>query len=431
VATPTPEDATFRARPKRWPTREGTAWGARQRVALSAIGILPLSVPGPFRRNRLTWLAYGLQACYAYVLNGLGPAMPSLRRELGLSYTLTSLHFSAFAVGMIAAGLVGERVVGKLGRARAARLALGGMTVGVAVLLLGSNAALTLLGVLVMSTLGSLLLVVITASLADAHPGQRARALSEANVAASLASVIAPLLIGRLEAASLGWRAGIGVVLLALVPLSLAPLPLPRAPAVPSSASQGRLPAAYWAYWAALVLVIAVEFCFIYWAADFLEVDAGLGRADAAASVSVFLLAMVVGRIVGSRLADRFASQHLLVSALGVVTLGFVVYWAPLAAVARLGGLFVAGLGVALLYPLTLSLAVDAAPERAETAAARSSLASGAAIVTAPLLLGGLADHVGIRAAYTIVVLLIVGAGVAVRVATLRTQVAAPSTSVA
>ena len=69
-----------------------------------------------FRRDELTWLAFGMLGFYNYLLSGLGPLMPSLREELGLSYTIASLHFSAFAVGMILAGLVGDRVVRRYGR---------------------------------------------------------------------------------------------------------------------------------------------------------------------------------------------------------------------------------------------------------------------------------------------------------------------------
>jgi MFS family permease len=67
--------------------------------------------PPPFRRDELTWFAFGMLGFYSYLLSGLGPLMPSLREELGLSYTIASLHFSAFAGGMILAGLVGDRVV--------------------------------------------------------------------------------------------------------------------------------------------------------------------------------------------------------------------------------------------------------------------------------------------------------------------------------
>src|SRR5215208_3769231 len=70
----------------------------------------------PFRRDELTWLAFGMLGFYNYLLSGLDPLMPSLREELGLSYTIASLHFGAFAVGMILAGLVGDRVVRRHGR---------------------------------------------------------------------------------------------------------------------------------------------------------------------------------------------------------------------------------------------------------------------------------------------------------------------------
>ncbi|MGZ3461384.1 MAG: hypothetical protein ACXU86_23075, partial [Archangium sp.] len=58
-----------------------------------------------FHRDRLTWLAYALLAFYGYFLNILGPITPFLKEELGLSYTVSSLHFTAFAVGILLIGL--------------------------------------------------------------------------------------------------------------------------------------------------------------------------------------------------------------------------------------------------------------------------------------------------------------------------------------
>jgi fucose permease len=71
--------------------------------------------------------------------------------------------------------------------------------------------------------------------------------------------------------------------------------------------------------------------------------------------------------------------------------------------------LFVTGLGVASLYPLILSLAMGTAPNNTVQASARATLASGAAILTLPLVLGRLADAVGIRSAYGVVALLLLG----------------------
>jgi fucose permease len=63
---------------------------------------------------------------------------------------------------------------------------------------------------------------------------------------------------------------------------------------------------------------------------------------------------------------------------------------------------------VANFYPTTLALAVGAAPDLLDRASARASLASGTAILALPLLLGRIADSIGILGAFALVPLLIV-----------------------
>jgi hypothetical protein len=53
-------------------------------------------------------------------------------------------------------------------------------------------------------------------------------------------------------------------------------------------------------------------------------------------------------------------------------------------------GLFITGLGIACLYPLKLSLAIGSANRNTVRAGSISSLASGVAIFSLPLILGGL-----------------------------------------
>jgi fucose permease len=71
--------------------------------------------------------------------------------------------------------------------------------------------------------------------------------------------------------------------------------------------------------------------------------------------------------------------------------------------------LFVTGLGVANLYPLILSLAIGAAGNNTIQAGVRATLATGTAVLTLPLVLGRLADLVGIQPAYGVVVVLLIG----------------------
>ena len=88
---------------------------------------------------------------------------------------------------------------------------------------------------------------------------------------------------------------------------------------------------------------------------------------------------------------------------------GFGLFWGTGQALLGMVGLFVTGLGVASLYPLILSLTLGVAGSNIDQASARATLASGTAILALPLVLGRLADLVGIRQAYGVVAVLLIG----------------------
>ncbi len=60
------------------------------------------------------------------------------------------------------------------------------------------------------------------------------------------------------------------------------------------------------------------------------------------------------------------------------------------------------GIGLANLYPLSVALTLAAAPGNGDTANARTQLLGGILVIAAPYLLGMLADHFGLHAAFTI-----------------------------
>ena len=368
----------------------------------------------PFPRDRFTWLAYLMQGYYAYLQATIGPLMPFLRAEQGLSYALGGLHFSAFAVGMITTGLTADRVAGRLGRRRTFWGGAAGMGAGAVLLTLGRHAAVTIGGAAIMGLFGSLLLITIMASLSDRHGERRAIAFTEANIVASICAALAPLCVGGLQQAGIGWRGALWsmVVLAAGLAVVMVREPVPAAGAATTGPRRmaGRLPAAYWAYWLVLVLCVAAEWCLAFWSADFLATVAGLPQGVAATAVGLFYLAMITGRIIGSRLAWVLPTGKLLLGALGVAVLGFPLFWLARVPALNAAGLFVAGLGVANLYPLSLSAATSAAAGQANTASARISLAAGLAILIAPLTLGGVADRVGIQNAFGLVIGLLAAA---------------------
>ncbi len=364
-----------------------------------------------FSRNRAAWQMYLGAAYFNYFFNALGPAMPFIRAERDMSYTLGSLHFSAFAVGLLGGGVVGDRVASRLGAGRAFWLGAFGMGVGVLLLTLASGALSSIGSAFVMGLLGSLILAILPAILDAAFGEGRTVPLTKANIAAIVTGFMAPLLIGFAERNGLGWRVPFLLAAACVLPMfavyrgALKGLLPPEG----GHAAKGRrLPLVYWAYWALLVCSVSIESCSIYWSADYMETHVGLPRDIAAGSVSLFLGAMLIGRVVGVRLLAHFTPLRLLFASLLVAGAGFLLYWLAPAAWLNVLGLFVTGLGVANLFPLTTAQAIAVAPGQSETASARFALASGSAVLLLPLLLGWSADLLGIRLAYGIVGLLVI-----------------------
>ncbi|GAB4414967.1 MAG: hypothetical protein Kow00106_10280 [Anaerolineae bacterium] len=366
----------------------------------------------PFQRDRFTWLAYLLLAYFAYQQAALGPLMPFLRDELRLNYTVSGLHLSAFALGMTLAGALGDSVLGRWGRRRVFWGGGAGMSLGALAFVLGHRPALTIAAALLMGAPGTLLLITIQATLSDRHGDRRAVALTEANIAASLSAGLAPLCVGNLQRVGIGWRGALLLGVLAWATLTWRGWRTPLPPQhVPSALAQhdhpaARLPIPFWAYWLVIFLSVSVEWSTIFWGADFLETSVGLRKVDAATLMSVFFGAMVLGRILGSRLTRRARLSRLLLAALLLALGGFLPFWLAPAAPLNVAGLFVAGLGIANLFPLTLAAASGSvAPHQADAASSRITLAAGLAILITPQVLGTLADHIGIKAAYAVAAL--------------------------
>ena len=367
-----------------------------------------------FVRDRFTWLAYFMLAYYAYLPATLGPLMPFLRTELNLSYTTAGLHLSAYAFGMILAGLTGDHLAQKWGRRLVFWTGGVGLTLGALGLALSSQVILTITSALMMGWVGTFLLVIIQATLSDRHGERRAIALTESNIAASISASLAPVLVGGFQRAGIGWRGalflGAAVFALIFVQYQSESLPPSRQSAAETRATGRSLPYAFWAYWVVVVLVVSIEWCMTFWGADFLEKVVGLSKVDAATMLSVFFVAMVLGRITGSRLTRILPGTTVLLLALGTAIIGFPLFWLARFAPLNIAGLFITGLGVASLYPLTLSVAAGVAPQQANVASARISLAAGLAIFSAPLVLGWTADQFNIQNAYGIVAILLMTA---------------------
>jgi fucose permease len=366
-----------------------------------------------FRRTGFTWLAYLMLAFFAFFLNLFGPITPFLKEDLALSYTVSSLHFTAFALGILVVGLGGHLLIQRVGRWKSLWIGAIGMSFSAILLIAGKTPLITIGASFLMGLVGSLILAVVPAALSDQFGQARDVALSEANLLSSVISSLAPLMVGWMVLLVKSWQ--MTLVIAAFVPILMAigfrhvKAPIASDVSEDPSVHSKPLPFHYWLYWVALVFAVSIEFCMVFWSADFLEHSLGMFKVDAAQAVSLFLAGMIVGRLAVSRLVQRIPAVNLVTASILVAGAGFLMYWQSRAIIIGLIGLFLTGLGVASLYPLILSLAIGAANGNNVQAGARAALASGIAIFALPLVLGRLADSYGIHQAYGVVAVLLIG----------------------
>jgi MFS family permease len=364
---------------------------------------------GGLSRGHATWLLYGVFSSMAFLLNGLGAVLPPLQKELHVSRGQVAFYPSLFAVGLVVVGLVGGALVNRIGRAIAVRLAIAVMMAG-GLLIAAPTQVATLFGALLMGLGSALLIQLVPAILTAAQPQAPAAAIGEANGLASAASVLAPLAVAAALAAGLGWRTGyLAAPLLALAALTVPAwrLTIPDAPTHVSETSSGA-PSSMLGRWLDLLLAVSVEFCMVFWAASaFIAWDrATLSQAPALASL--FLVGMATARALSARIIGRIPDQRALILACAAAALaGFALFWAAPTLTLAAAGLLVTGLGVALLYPTTVSRVIAAWPDAPDRASARAALGSGLAIGVAPFLLAQASDRIGLRAAFLVVPVLL------------------------
>jgi hypothetical protein len=220
-----------------------------------------------------------------------------------------------------------------------------------------------------------------------------------------IAAFVGPVIVAAGASIGPGWWFGLlpALGLLGVVALDLRSRRNAVA-ATPADADRDPLPRAYWLAWAFLVAAISVEFSIVFWGATLVERRTHVPTPEATAIGALFLGGMFAGRL-GLSVGIGAGHDIRRNAAAGLVLagIGASVAWVSTAPVLSGLGLFLAGVGVAILYPLGVAAALAGAPGQLALAGNRLTLASGLAILLAPLALGAIADATGVVAGWGLV----------------------------
>jgi len=355
------------------------------------------------------WSSYAGVATAGYLLYTVGAVGPYLRSQLALSVTEVGLHSTALAVGLVLAGALVANLAARYGEVAIRSTGLGAVLIAIPLLalapsILGTLASATLIGFGAGSVLG------YANARLGAGGGTRARLrLARSGVWGIVGALVGPLVVAGGAAAGPGWWLGLPPAVGLLIVIAFDIRSGPRVEiARPAGVELERLPRTFWLAWSFLAAVVGVEFSIVFWAATLVRQRTDAPLPEATAIASLFVGGMLLGRLgLSLGLGARQEIRRSAGIGLALAASGALLAWASSTPALSALGLFLAGIGVATLYPLGVAAALAAASRNAAQAGNRLTMASGLAILVAPFALGTVAEVTGVVAGWGVVLGLI------------------------
>ena len=353
-----------------------------------------------FRWDRLG-VATGLSYCLLVGGLSVGVVLGELREQFSMSGIVAALHGSTFGFALLIVGTLGVALSDRLGRRRVLWTSSVSMTVGVAMLCLGGSWPITLAGTAV-AGFGAALLVMIVPGLVSDHYGDaRAAAFAAINGPPGIAALIYSLAIAAALALDKSWRVPyLGLMLIFAGVLAIVALPVE----LPGESRQGKFSLGHLRQrdvlvpWLFIINAVLAEFTVGVWTVTYLKEVGGASPGLAPLLGGCFAIGMAVSRLWMRHVIAVFGAATVSFGFIGLSIGALMLCFMPNLALKALGVL-VMGFSAGPLYPLTVDGLYLRASSRVDSVSlgAFCALASGVAISIGPLMLGILADSVGLR----------------------------------
>jgi predicted MFS family arabinose efflux permease len=356
--------------------------------------------PAAFRWDRLT-VASATGYCLLVATLSIGNVLGELRAEFDLSGVVTALHGSMFGAGLVLVGAFGVRVIDRYGRRGALGATVVGSLIGVALVSIGPSWPVTLLGAALGGLAGATYVLVISSVISDHHGPNLGRALAAVNAVPAIAGIAFGFFIGGALSAGWSWRPPyLALTALFAIIAAVAARPVP----MPSGVRHGTFTLRHFRERAVLVpslfIVngVLVEFSIGVWSVTYLREVGGASSGAAPLLATVFGVMLFSSRLALHPIQRRFGANTIAAS-FAVVAIGSAVMVFVPSLAARVVGLALVGFGGGPIYPLAFERLHAQASHRIDSVGlgAYSALATGVGILVGPLILGVLADSVGLR----------------------------------
>ena len=323
--------------------------------------------------RRLMWAGFLGIFVWGSIAGLLGAILPSLRERSGISLAESGGLFVALSSGLVVASLLAGFLLDSVGKKKVLCSAVALVIVSLVAFETTNALGALLLIAFLLGAGGSALVTAAHALIADLNPEHRSGALNLLDFFFGVGAFVTPFLLVPLQKSG-----GIGSVLFALAALAGVVLAYLLSVTMPAPARTRDLSFAdrasilgslqFWVPATLLFLYVGTEQSVWDWQVTYFMKQLSMDNIEAARVLSIFPIAIMLGRLLTNVLLRRVAPQPLLVASAVGAALCFGLILTTHDARAASMALFVAGLFMASVFPTTLGILSGRFPETSGTA---------------------------------------------------------------
>ncbi len=317
-------------------------------------------------------VAFASNLLWVMVIGLLGPLLPAIIMDLGITYTQAGLFFTLLSLGSLLGTPIGGIASDHLNRkivfaGFAAFLVAGLSSIGFA-----PSYLQILLVIFIFSFFGSPIGAIGQAIMLDMFPEKRARYLSLMAMFAAVGSFLAPLLIYLNYSAGLSWRWPFietgGLVALLIIAIALVPIPQAKKQAINKMNFFGILGSREVLLSAVLIFFsVGPDLGFSYWLAEYYKTGLRVSLKLSSAVVGIFQAGLIGGRFLASWLLKSYRPEKIMIAGLTAALTCLAIFLAVPLVPVKTVLIFFYGLGLAPVFPLLMARGTAAFPDRSGT----------------------------------------------------------------
>ena len=377
----------------------------------------------------MPYVSFASNFLWVMVIGLLGPSVPAIVRDLGISYAQAGFLFTLLSLGSLFGSSLGAIASDYTNRKRILASFCGLFAGGLICVGLAPGYVALCFIVFGFSLFGSPIGSIGQSVMLDMYPTQRSRYLSLQTLFAAIGSFVAPLLVAVNIGGGLSWRwpflqtAAIALLLMSFVLLARIPDSSAdrrtRAPLATILRNPNMVIASILVFF-----TVAVDLGFSYWLAEYFNTELGVSLRLSSAAVSLYLIGVMSARLATSWLVRRMTTKRILVAGLLVALVSLPAFLLVSSVPLKAALTCIYGLGVGPVFPLIVSKASEEYPQQsgAVTGLLFGFMSLGGMVF--PLLLGVLASAFDIERSYflSLSVLAIILVAVLVWIRSRKTQ---------